>query len=307
MFKTRRILVPIDFSEESKLAVEWAVKLGQEEPGETTILLMHVEPFPPVVIDPSFAMADFTPDEIAKIDQEVATWQSRVPPPLSSVPLSVRGSPLEEIVKACEREKVDLVVMTTRARRGLARAVVPNLTEEVAREAPCPVLALHFDESTRSSASVGSFSRVLVPVDFSPDSNLAIDWAAHLLKGRKEPTLFLLHVLSRAEAANNAVGWTDGMMHIEWEKERQRLDQWRQELGGINIAFLTDTGSVAAAVRRACSANRIDLVVMMSRGRHGVSRLLRANTCESVVRLAPCPALVLHVNERVRQLASWPL
>jgi len=52
------------------------------------------------------------------------------------------GEVVEEILAAADREKVDLIVMGTHGRTGLAHVVVGSVTEKVVRQAGVPVLTL---------------------------------------------------------------------------------------------------------------------------------------------------------------------
>jgi nucleotide-binding universal stress UspA family protein len=52
----------------------------------------------------------------------------------------LEGGPIHEIVAFAERERVDLIVMGSHGRTGLARLLMGSVAEGVARRAPCPVL-----------------------------------------------------------------------------------------------------------------------------------------------------------------------
>jgi nucleotide-binding universal stress UspA family protein len=148
MLKLKKILVPVDFSEESKLAVEWAVKLGKEE-NESIVYLFHALPL--------FPMADFGADVGRIVESEwnnakdqLQKWGRKIPPPLSSEVILVQGNAVEGIKSACERNDIDLVVMTTHGRHGLKRIIDPNISEQVARTATCPVLVLHLNSKMKA-------------------------------------------------------------------------------------------------------------------------------------------------------------
>jgi nucleotide-binding universal stress UspA family protein len=52
------------------------------------------------------------------------------------------GRPSAEIVSAAEEQKVDLVVISTHGRGGIAKAFLGSTTERVLRKAQCPVLVM---------------------------------------------------------------------------------------------------------------------------------------------------------------------
>jgi nucleotide-binding universal stress UspA family protein len=85
-------------------------------------------------------------------EELIEDWRLKIPPPLSSIAMVGCGDGVQEIARVCEKENIDLVVMTTHGRRGLARLVHPNLSEKVVRNAHCPVLVLHLNAKMEAMA-----------------------------------------------------------------------------------------------------------------------------------------------------------
>ncbi len=52
------------------------------------------------------------------------------------------GTPDKDIVRLAEAEQVDVIIMASRGRRGLRRMIFGSVTEQVIRNAPCPVIAV---------------------------------------------------------------------------------------------------------------------------------------------------------------------
>jgi nucleotide-binding universal stress UspA family protein len=52
------------------------------------------------------------------------------------------GQPVDEIIKAADEDKADLIVMATEGHNGFLDALRGSTTEQVLRRAPCPVLAI---------------------------------------------------------------------------------------------------------------------------------------------------------------------
>jgi len=53
------------------------------------------------------------------------------------------GSPATNILEEAEREGSDLIVMSTHGRTGLAHMLMGSVTEQVVRNAACPVFSVH--------------------------------------------------------------------------------------------------------------------------------------------------------------------
>ena len=58
----------------------------------------------------------------------------------------VTGSPFLQVVRMARKEGVDLIVMGTHGRTGLAHVLMGSVAEKVVRKAPCPVLTVKHPE-----------------------------------------------------------------------------------------------------------------------------------------------------------------
>lgn len=113
--------------------------------------------------------------------------------------------------------------------------------------------------------------RILVPVDFSKEAELAFEWAVRLGKEEQEAAIYLLHILSPTS-----------IMEGGFEVDALAKEQWGSADGKEDV----------------------DPAVMTTHGRHGLSRMVHPNLIEKVVRVAPCPVLVLHLNPKMEALAK---
>ena len=147
------------------------------------------------------------------------------------------------------------------------------------------------------------FSRILVPTDFSPPSDAALEYA-RILAAKFGSSLQILHVVDDPTAASEYVpdGFapsTPGIRTALLDNARQRLDRLmnlvdRSRYHGHAEAVL---GLPAASIVDYAMATGTGLIVMGTHGRTGLAHLLMGSVAEQVVRTAPCPVLT------VRQVA----
>jgi nucleotide-binding universal stress UspA family protein len=137
----KRILVPVDFSEPSREALQFALSLAK--PFRGTIRLLHVVQafaMPPdveVVHQAAFAEAlnQGATKSLDKWREEVADH--------GQVEAELRvGTPYKEIVEAAGENNADLIILGTRGRTGLAGMLIGSTAERVVRHAACPVLVV---------------------------------------------------------------------------------------------------------------------------------------------------------------------
>jgi nucleotide-binding universal stress UspA family protein len=138
----RRILVPTDFSDGAREALEWAVSLGREFKAE--LILLHVvenltvgyasDLFPVPMAEVYEEISGYARTEIAKLAEEVRAKGVTVTERLA------QGTPSAEIIRIAKEEPVDLVVVGSHGKGLLDHALFGSTTERVVRKASCPVL-----------------------------------------------------------------------------------------------------------------------------------------------------------------------
>jgi nucleotide-binding universal stress UspA family protein len=143
----RHILVPHDFSDTAEYALAYALVLAQKFGARVTVLHAYEVPaygYP----DALHVSLDLMPETERAIASSLEGVKARALRAKVDVDVSLRrGTPWAEITAAAMETKADLVVMGTRGRRGVARALLGSVAERVVRTAPCPVLTVHAPES----------------------------------------------------------------------------------------------------------------------------------------------------------------
>lgn len=143
---TQNILVPTDFSRASELAIDAARLLAVQNDAHVT--LMHV--FDPALATVGAAglgeaTAEQIPADVEKAihDQLAQLREKRLDDvPSVKTALVLGRSAAHGIVHYAEKEKVDMIVVSTHGRTGLAHLLIGSVAEKVVRHAPCPVLTL---------------------------------------------------------------------------------------------------------------------------------------------------------------------
>jgi len=142
-----RILVPTDFSDASDAALEYAKALASKL--GSSLHLVHV------VDDPIASTAFGTEAYIAESPQYAETVRReaerrlavRLTPEerrdLHATTDILGGACAQTIIEMANSRGVDLIVMGTHGRTGLAHAFMGSIAERVVRQAPCPVLTVH--------------------------------------------------------------------------------------------------------------------------------------------------------------------
>jgi nucleotide-binding universal stress UspA family protein len=137
----KNVLFPTDLSDYNGTALAYASVLAAESGAKLHIL--HVDDMQDISAElVEFGYVYPTPwddNERAKVREEL----NQITPAAAHVPFEhhyLRGAPARTIIEFAESQRVDLIVMASHGRTGLARLVMGSVAEEVTRRAPCPVL-----------------------------------------------------------------------------------------------------------------------------------------------------------------------
>ncbi|MFB6197729.1 MAG: universal stress protein [Halobacteriaceae archaeon] len=137
---------------------------------------------------------------------------------------------------------------------------------------------------------------VVVPVDGSEQSDEAVRYVADEYPGAE---VTLIHVIDPIEAGYSAQATVPGYSE-EWYEQSEEaaedlFEEARQEFESQSVDTVTELGRPARTIVEYAEDedHDVDLIVMGSHGRSGVSRVLLGSVAETVVRRSPVPVLVV--------------
>jgi nucleotide-binding universal stress UspA family protein len=176
------------------------------------------------------------------------------------------GLASETICQQAGKTGCDLIVFAPHGHSGLERWLFGSVAEEVARQAPCPVMLV------RGETNI-CFHHVLIPTDGSEGSEQVCRLMANFAPGEARVTL--LHCTSEEplEKALQARLQACVSQHPNWNL---KVVKDRPKAGIIDWVLDSDC----------------DLIAMATHGRGGLSHLWSGSVTEEVARQSPCPVLV---------------
>lgn len=137
---------------------------------------------------------------------------------------------------------------------------------------------------------------ILVPTDFSPNANKALDYAAELAKLSKAE-IILLYVtgLSHASLNENVILQKDydGELMEKTHRQLELLAQATRDVAGIKVTHQIYNGFVEEAIKEAAAKNKADLVVMGTVGDAAVREKLFGSITAAVIGNSAIPVLAI--------------
>jgi nucleotide-binding universal stress UspA family protein len=204
------------------------------------------------------------------------------------------GDVAAAILRVAREAQSDYIVMAGRERTGLGRLLAGSVTEEVERQAPCPVLRLSAQRSGDSGEIAWSDSRgsdgvrpraILHPTDFSPPSRYGFEVARSLAR-ESGSELIVAHVAPVPELHRKR-GYRD-----EIEAALRRMVESDPTVRARWVLLADDP---AAEIFWMARESWCDLIVMGTRRRTGLRRLFGRSVAAEVRRKSPCPVVTVRL------------
>lgn len=263
----KTILVPCDFSLQSRAAYETALEIASAKRGK--VVLLHVLYIPTLYTSSlggealTFDPVYFTTME-ADARKELEKMRNEAP---SGVAVDVEvlfGEIVLSIKRMIETHGIDLIVMGTTGASGLSEIFIGSNTEKVVRHAAVPVLAL------RRPLTVPSVRNILLPSTLDLDQ---VDFMGHV-KDLQEFFGATLHILLINTPSNFRRDAEAGEALEEFVKHYKLKNYktwfrnyWHEEDGIVDFA----------------QNEKMDLIAMATHGRKGFAHLFLGSTTEDVV------------------------
>ena len=150
------------------------------------------------------------------------------------------------------------------------------------------------------ATELGRIQRILVPVDFSANSKKAVDYAMAFAK-QFGASLTFLHVIqvNYAYGEFGAIDFTSLEREMRSGAEKELADLRGAASGaGLESRTLVREGSPPKVIADVAKEIQSDLLVISTHGYTGLKHVLMGSIAEHVVRYAPCPVLVVRLQEQ---------
>jgi nucleotide-binding universal stress UspA family protein len=305
-----RILVPLDGSSRAERALTVVARLARAK--SATVILARVIDLPTSHVPGSASVAD--PEALMAGERETATrYLEDVArrPELVGVTtqreVSVAAVVAPALLELIQTSRADLVVICRHGRTGFTRWRLGSVAQKIARHATVPTLILRSDEPSLAgdAAAVLRPLCALVPLDGSPEGEMALEPAARLIAALAAPDRGALHFLHVVHLEDERYASSDE----ESSQERLRLEAERYlrtvaerfehaPLVGLSLDVTWSVvfdADVAAAIldQRASADHDYAMIAMASHGRSGWQLWMMGSVAERVLQTSALPLLIV--------------
>jgi nucleotide-binding universal stress UspA family protein len=292
-----RILVSLDGSELSELALPYAQELAIKKSSEITLLFVcpreeetRLHAFTAYLQSTSERLADMIRSET----------NNKISPIIKTVVISGAAAP--EIVNYADKNGMELIVITSHGHSGLLPWGIGSTASKVAQDLRVPVLLVRAGDRSKTTQKDKLFSKILVPLDGSEAGESAVPYVVELAH-QIAMQVVLLQVLS-SEQQVHTIG---GLNHVSLPQEvleRMRIDteqyllrvQQKFEKTKAVVKLEVRSGNPAYEILKLTNDKDPWLLAMSSHGRSGIKKWMLGSVTDKIIHGAKSPVLLVRAK-----------
>lgn len=275
------VLVPIDINTNSQKQIDSAIKIASAY--KSKITLLYVVPDTELKESIKQILLKSATELLLKVKATFENQGITVDEPIIEF-----GNIVKSIVKCAKSHDANLVIIGENEENKRKKYKLSAKSEQVIRALDVPVFFI-------SENNVSTLTNILCPVDFSPPSLRALRNSIAFAKAFNA-NLTVLYVFE-------PVTYVSPYIDVDLSQEnKSRLDRANNEMKAfikdvdfkdINYAIKVVSGNANETILNTIKDIQIDLLIMGTNGRTGLSAFIMGNVTQSVIREIPCSFLTV--------------
>lgn len=281
-----KILVPYDFSEVARHALDFACEIAHKTDGE--IVLVNVIEHPTADSFRTMGVQDIDPMEQVYIKKLIETVSEKLNSVLNeagyqSEKMSYKikiGNAYHNVIEEVTAEEADLIIAGTEGIEGLNEFFVGSIAEKVVRNASCPVITL------QNKTEVEPIDRIVFASDFVHVDEVFIDKVKRLqtVLGATLKVVKINTPASFTSTRHDTQQMKDFVHKYDIENYTIDIYNYKNEEDGI-IFYAEDVDA--------------DMIALGTHQRKGISHFFAYSIAEDVVNHSPIPVWTAHIGRAV--------
>lgn len=294
MIRFKKLLVPLDFSEPSRKALDYGLAFATRL--RAKLVVAHIIP---EISTLSYAFPiENLAIEIKQSERAIREIQALIPDErakLVDLQTIVKVGRIEDsLLEIMNAESMDFIIMGSHGRRNFSRWFLGSITEHILRKVPVPVLTVsHIDEAKYPfGGGVTSFKRLLYATDLGESADRGMEYATELAQ-QFSSELTVMTVVEYLNLGYEAAAYLDDERTKRLQSTQKQLDTFvaRQKRDGMQVQTLVADGKPYERILSTAEQSNVDCIVLNLESKSMLERAFLGSTAERVVRLATIPVL----------------
>lgn len=280
----KKILVPVDFSEVSELAAQFAIELAELRDSEVIFLnSAHVDYFHDYQYSTFSNVKSLMDDVYNSMQERMKKFENQFDTRVSITGKVSQTSLLTAIKEEIDEQGADILVMGTSGCSGLEEVFIGSNTERVVRNVSCPVISLPV------SKEVKDVKKILVPLDLREIRSSFLEKVAAMQKLFSCDLEFL---------------WVKTPHNIENEEVvGKELSKIFAEKGITDFQFfVTNNVFPSDGILIEAHESKADMIAMATHARRGIAHWLSGSMTEDTVNHVDVPVWSFRIDKNEKPL-----
>lgn len=274
--EVKQIVIPIDFGEQSMIALRQSFNLARLTKSEITLLNVidedFLKPFQDIVSAKHNYETHLRDDIGLRLKELAEKVQSEAGVKVNVVTRT--GKIYDEIVEAAKDLNAAFIVMGTMGAVGLKKKILGSNASRVVRESECPVITIKGKEHRFGCR------HILLPLDLTKETKEKVDKAIELA------TMFgsIIHIVTILESE-------DEFLTNKLTRQMNQVQEFIEE-GGIKCTSEFVSGSdVADEIIATATRVEADLIMIMTQQEVGFTDLFISSAAQEIINKSEIPVL----------------
>lgn len=281
--KTYQIIIPVDFGEQSLIAVRQSFNMAKLTNSELTLLHVIDNDLVGVLQSKIFSKSDLHEQHVAGVRQQLEELAAQIRQE-SGVKVNTRimeGKIYDAIVEVSAEDDAGLIIMGTMGAVGIRKKILGSNASRVVREAVCPVITIKGKEHRFG------IKHILLPLDLTKETKEKVNKAINIAR------MFgsVIHIVTIVESK-------DEFINNKLTRQMDQVSDHIQEAGIQCTSEFVKGGDVVDEILKVAEQTQSDLIMIMTQQEVGFTDLFISSAAQEVINRSEVPVLSIRPMPR---------
>ncbi|MEY3343493.1 MAG: hypothetical protein RL090_1177 [Bacteroidota bacterium] len=281
--KTYQIIIPVDFGDQSLIAVRQSFNMAKLTSSELTLLHVIDNDILNLFQSKLFSKNDLKEQHLSEVKQQLEELANQIRQE-SGVKVNTRimeGKIYDAIVEVSAEDDAGLIIMGTMGAVGIKKRILGSNASRVVREAVCPVITIKGKEHRFG------IKHILLPLDLTKETKEKVNRAINIAR------MFgsVIHIVTIVESS-------DEFITNKLSRQMEQVSDHIAEAGIECTSELLDGGDVVDEILKVADRTQSDLIMIMTQQEVGFTDLFISSAAQEIINRSEVPVLSIRPMPR---------
>jgi nucleotide-binding universal stress UspA family protein len=281
--KTYQIIIPVDFGDQSLIAVRQSFNMAKLTSSELTLLHVIDNDLKDLLQGKLFSKSDLQQQHLSDVKNRLEELAATIRQE-SGLKVNTRimeGKIYDAIVEVSAEDDAGLIIMGTMGAVGLKKRILGSNASRVVREAVCPVITIKGKEHRFG------IKHILLPLDLTKETKEKVNKAINIAR------MFgsVVHIVTIVESG-------DEFIMNKLTRQMDQVSDHIQESGISCTTEFVEGGDVVEGILKVAERTQSDLIMIMTQQEVGFTDLFISSAAQEIINRSEVPVLSIRPMPR---------